>query len=467
MKKETRIFLIILIGWLALLDFAILKTISEKYDNDYHAIVVKNLVSGAAIYYPSNSESMFQAVIVPMIIFNILIIIFLGLGYYFWEKSRLDIKINKKSLSRKAQAAMEFMMTYGWAIMALAVSLAALSYFGVINLSPTGNSICALSPGFTCEEFIVGKGGVLMVIRNGMGIDLNTITVNITNSPQGPCNESTPPKDLVDGAKDNFFVPCYNINSLSEKFKGDIIIKYRKSGSQLSSTATGIIKSMVTNYSYNDTDAPSINLIEPINGQAYSSLLFNLRYNVNDYNPITCYYTLDDGGSTVLNNCQSVFNISSINAGQHNIKLYAYDTKNNTNMETASFTTDVSQLDAEAPKWGNPGIEPHTVYRYAIVSTRVDWTENTNLLKYGLYIKTNTNPWAYYANYYFSGQSNSSIFYINATPSVGSTIFWKHEAYDIYGNYNISDEFSFIIELDQCQINCEGGGGGDEPINPY
>ena len=36
-------------------------------------------------------------------------------------------------MKKKAQAAMEFLMTYGWAILVVLIVIGALAYFGVLN----------------------------------------------------------------------------------------------------------------------------------------------------------------------------------------------------------------------------------------------------------------------------------------------------------------------------------------------
>mgnify|MGYP001619472072 FL=1 len=39
----------------------------------------------------------------------------------------------KKKMDKKSQAALEFLMTYGWAILVVLVAIAALAYFGVLS----------------------------------------------------------------------------------------------------------------------------------------------------------------------------------------------------------------------------------------------------------------------------------------------------------------------------------------------
>jgi hypothetical protein len=53
----------------------------------------------------------------------------------------------------KAQGAMEFLTTYGWAIMILAVVLSGLGYFGVFNPSNFVKSSCQFDSGISCPLF--------------------------------------------------------------------------------------------------------------------------------------------------------------------------------------------------------------------------------------------------------------------------------------------------------------------------
>jgi len=53
----------------------------------------------------------------------------------------------------KAQAAMEFLMTYGWAILVVLVVIGALAYFGVLSPGRLLPDRCQLPPGVSCEDF--------------------------------------------------------------------------------------------------------------------------------------------------------------------------------------------------------------------------------------------------------------------------------------------------------------------------
>jgi hypothetical protein len=59
----------------------------------------------------------------------------------------------------RGQAAMEFLMTYGWAVVVMLVVIAVLFYLGIFSPSTTAPDVCVLPAGFSCHGFQVVDGG--------------------------------------------------------------------------------------------------------------------------------------------------------------------------------------------------------------------------------------------------------------------------------------------------------------------
>lgn len=57
------------------------------------------------------------------------------------------------SPAKRAQAALEYLTTYGWALMILIVVLGALTYFGVINPQMLLPEKCDFEAGIHCQDF--------------------------------------------------------------------------------------------------------------------------------------------------------------------------------------------------------------------------------------------------------------------------------------------------------------------------
>ena len=69
---------------------------------------------------------------------------------------------------RRGQAAMEFLMTYGWAILAAIMALGVIAYFGVFNPGKYFGSNALLSPPFNVKGWDVSPNEIkLELINNG------------------------------------------------------------------------------------------------------------------------------------------------------------------------------------------------------------------------------------------------------------------------------------------------------------
>ncbi|MBD3156030.1 MAG: hypothetical protein GF368_05255 [Candidatus Aenigmarchaeota archaeon] len=86
-------------------------------------------------------------------------------------------------MRKKGQAAMEYLMTYGWAILIIIVVIGALFAMGVFNTS----SSVACSPCFSNFAFVDYSGGTLL-IRNGPN---EIIVDDITSTPSGATGTGT------------------------------------------------------------------------------------------------------------------------------------------------------------------------------------------------------------------------------------------------------------------------------------
>ena len=74
--------------------------------------------------------------------------------------------------TKKAQAAMEFLMTYGWTILVALVVIGALIYFDVFNPGKFLPKTCNV-PGFSCEDFVVTTSIATVFLTNNQGDDIN------------------------------------------------------------------------------------------------------------------------------------------------------------------------------------------------------------------------------------------------------------------------------------------------------
>lgn len=72
------------------------------------------------------------------------------------------------NLDKKGQAVIEFLMNYGWAILAVITAIMGLAYFGVISPPKYSPSICTVAAGFNCEGTpIFTTNNVTFALKNG------------------------------------------------------------------------------------------------------------------------------------------------------------------------------------------------------------------------------------------------------------------------------------------------------------
>lgn len=131
---------------------------------------------------------------------------------------------------KKGQAAMEFLMTYGWAILVVLVAIGALAYFGVLNPSRFLPSSCTITPGIGCDDFKVTNGAtfdtVQVVMRNGMGTDFSLVTVVTDGCGSLGFASWADGSQLTYNSALNVSPNCIDFGPAGSRFKGPINVTY-------------------------------------------------------------------------------------------------------------------------------------------------------------------------------------------------------------------------------------------------
>jgi len=161
-------------------------------------------------------------------------------------------------MKNRGQAAMEFLMTYGWAIIVVLAAIGALAYFGVLSpstLLPARTTFAAPIP--NVDNAVIGvDGNVTIAFRNNVG---STIAVDDITVADGSCVLSgTGDRHNVNGAGWNATFPAtvtngqafslrLNCGALTEgdRFKSDITFLYTNQDSQLQRPHKGSVEGEV------------------------------------------------------------------------------------------------------------------------------------------------------------------------------------------------------------------------------
>ena len=141
--------------------------------------------------------------------------------------------------NKKSQAAMEFLMTYGWAILVVLAAIAALAYFGVLSPEKFLPEKCILQPGIACVSHKVEPTQTTLVISNGMGrtMIINSITV-------GGCTGSFD-QTMLSGTDYTYVITGCSNGITKDKFKGDITLAYTEKDTNLTKTAFGNLNTKI------------------------------------------------------------------------------------------------------------------------------------------------------------------------------------------------------------------------------
>lgn len=137
-------------------------------------------------------------------------------------------------MRRKAQAAMEFLMTYGWAILAAIIVIGILGYYYFSSDVLTPNA-SLVNPPFYLNAQNANTTGLVLEIKNNGGETYNISQVAVS----GCGNADVIPDEVASGSNKVVTITCGSTLTAGSTFKGDITITYRKSGSSVDLTSTG------------------------------------------------------------------------------------------------------------------------------------------------------------------------------------------------------------------------------------
>ena len=96
--------------------------------------------------------------------------------------------MNIRNKGFKAQSAMEYLMTYGWAILIIAVVLAVLFSLNVFNAGAQLGTACIGSPGYSCSSPFLSSGSLLQFT---LGLGTGATAYNVLFSCVSSANSLT------------------------------------------------------------------------------------------------------------------------------------------------------------------------------------------------------------------------------------------------------------------------------------
>lgn len=147
---------------------------------------------------------------------------------------------------QRLQSAIEYLTTYGWAILMMGIVLSVFVYLGVFNVGTFVNSQCLLQADFSCLSSSLPINGTLMV--NIQQNTPHTITIDAMgcNADATYAEMHSFSVSLPIGSNSTFSMQCYNgttqwNGSVGQIFSGYLIINYTDSQTGFSQSIIGTL----------------------------------------------------------------------------------------------------------------------------------------------------------------------------------------------------------------------------------
>ena len=143
---------------------------------------------------------------------------------------------------KKAQAAMEFLMTYGWAILVVLVAIGALAYFGVLSPDKMLPEKCIISSGsgLFCDKFSVGTNFITIKVKNSLAEQVIITNASVTDIACNPFTTADNVTIAASGTGNIEFTNC----TLGSKISEDLAITFTDEDDFIKST-TGTLVAQV------------------------------------------------------------------------------------------------------------------------------------------------------------------------------------------------------------------------------
>jgi hypothetical protein len=147
----------------------------------------------------------------------------------------------------RSQASMEFLMTYGWALLVVVVVIIALSYFGLLNPNKYLPDKAELGQGLNVLDSTVSINQIKILVQNGLGKQIANLQINATvcNNSLGSISSRV---TLSESQTQLITISCANTSKAGSKFTSKLLINYTTQLSppyMTSHSATGIVRSTV------------------------------------------------------------------------------------------------------------------------------------------------------------------------------------------------------------------------------
>ena len=136
----------------------------------------------------------------------------------------------KKSI--KAQAALEFLTTYGWAFLVILIMIGTLAYFGILSPGKLLPNRCNFGAEFQCIDYQIDatNGEFRLRLKNGVGepIDVSSLSISTESTTALTCTAPSNPTAWTSGQiLEIVWSGCTSLGGLIAGEKGKVLVTIR------------------------------------------------------------------------------------------------------------------------------------------------------------------------------------------------------------------------------------------------
>ena len=145
---------------------------------------------------------------------------------------------------KRAQAALEYLVTYGWAFLVILAAIAALSYFGLLNPEKYMPDKCEFGQQLSCvDQYMDTSNRIIFRFKNNFGENVTLVNAYGDNIGSFIGTPGGPPGDLIIPAGEIKQVEINVSKSLTagnkERFR--MLIEFRRSDGTILHNVSGVV----------------------------------------------------------------------------------------------------------------------------------------------------------------------------------------------------------------------------------
>jgi hypothetical protein len=150
---------------------------------------------------------------------------------------------------KRAQAAMEFLMTYGWAILVVLAAIGALAYFGILSPGNLLPQKCEFQAGMDCTEHpdaSEAAGTITFPLVNSMGyrIRVDSVSSPLCTGAGTTVNGAALPAELANGQPGVIVMDGCTLTE-GERYQERVTMQYTSNATGMIHSAAGTVAGKV------------------------------------------------------------------------------------------------------------------------------------------------------------------------------------------------------------------------------